>query len=114
MADSVTSHRLSTMYMILSSVTNFHISSFHLNMHRLKALLQLMAASEVKRDVVYFTFGDVQLKRDLCSLYSILVDHQVTVGQVLYTLPITVLHKLMHTLTVTHTCTAVEVHTPIS
>ncbi|XP_016378225.1 poly(ADP-ribose) glycohydrolase isoform X2 [Sinocyclocheilus rhinocerous] len=47
---------------------------------RLKALLQLMAASEAGRDVAYFTFGDEELVRDVHSLYKFLKDKCVTVG----------------------------------
>uniref|UniRef100_A0A8C1SC14 poly(ADP-ribose) glycohydrolase n=1 Tax=Cyprinus carpio TaxID=7962 RepID=A0A8C1SC14_CYPCA len=47
---------------------------------RLKALLQLMAASEAGRDVAYFTFGDEELMRDVHSLYKYLKDKCVTVG----------------------------------
>uniref|UniRef100_A0A8C1IT51 poly(ADP-ribose) glycohydrolase n=1 Tax=Cyprinus carpio TaxID=7962 RepID=A0A8C1IT51_CYPCA len=48
---------------------------------RLKALLQLMAASEAGRDVAYFTFGDEELMRDVHSLYKYLKDKCVTVGK---------------------------------
>lgn len=35
----------------------------------LKAVIQLMAASECERDLVYFTFGDSSLKKDLENFY---------------------------------------------
>ncbi|XP_026103424.1 poly(ADP-ribose) glycohydrolase-like isoform X2 [Carassius auratus] len=47
---------------------------------RLKALLQLMAASEAGRDVAYFTFGDEELMRDVHAMYKFLKDKCVTVG----------------------------------
>ncbi|XP_016132400.1 poly(ADP-ribose) glycohydrolase [Sinocyclocheilus grahami] len=47
---------------------------------RLKALLQLMAASEAGRDVAYFTFGDEELMRDVNAMYRFLKDKCVTVG----------------------------------
>ncbi|KAL1262888.1 hypothetical protein QQF64_005627 [Cirrhinus molitorella] len=47
---------------------------------RLKALLQLMAASEAGRDVAYFTFGDDELMRDVHDMYNFLKDKCVTVG----------------------------------
>ncbi|XP_058652424.1 poly(ADP-ribose) glycohydrolase [Onychostoma macrolepis] len=47
---------------------------------RLKALLQLMAASEAGRDMAYFTFGDEELMRDVNDLYKFLKDKCVTVG----------------------------------
>ncbi|XP_015254109.1 PREDICTED: poly(ADP-ribose) glycohydrolase-like [Cyprinodon variegatus] len=52
---------------------------------RLKALIQLMAAAEAGRDVAYFTFGDVQLMRDVHEIHTFLTEKQVTVGQ-LYSL----------------------------
>ena len=49
---------------------------------RLKALLQLMVAGEVKRDVAYFTFGDDKLRQDVFDLYTFLVENNVTVGRI--------------------------------
>ena len=49
---------------------------------RLKALLQLMAASVANRDVVYFTFGDRQLQEDLFHLHSFLRKNSLTVCNV--------------------------------
>ncbi|XP_058507444.1 poly(ADP-ribose) glycohydrolase isoform X1 [Solea solea] len=48
---------------------------------RLKALIQLMAASEAGRDVAYFTFGDAQLMRDVHEMHTFLTKRQVTVGR---------------------------------
>lgn len=48
---------------------------------RLKALLQIMAASESGRDVAYFTFGDAELMRDVSDLHTFLTDRAVTVGK---------------------------------
>jgi len=48
---------------------------------RLKCLIQLMAASECKRDIVYFTFGDDKLSEEICRLYEFMSKHEgVTVG----------------------------------
>nr|CAH0106658.1 unnamed protein product [Daphnia galeata] len=47
---------------------------------RLKCLIQLMAAAVTHRDVVYFTFGDNSLRDDVYSMYSLLVEKKVTVG----------------------------------
>ncbi|KAL4640057.1 poly(ADP-ribose) glycohydrolase isoform X3 [Arapaima gigas] len=47
---------------------------------RLKALLQIMAAAEVGRDVAYFTFGDADLMRDVHKMHSFLTERNVTVG----------------------------------
>lgn len=52
------------------------------NIYRLKSLLQLMAAAVAGRDVVYFTFGDSKLQKDLSVLHCALVKCGVTVGQV--------------------------------
>ncbi len=41
-----------------------------------------MAASEAKRDVVYFTFGDERLQTDIASLHALITRNKVTVGQV--------------------------------
>lgn len=48
---------------------------------RLKALIQLMAAAEAGRDLAYFTFGDMQLMRDVCEMHAFLTEKQVTVGR---------------------------------
>lgn len=52
---------------------------------RLKCLLQLMAAAVAGRDLVYFTFGDQQLRDDLFAMYSLISEKKLTVGT-LYTL----------------------------
>jgi poly(ADP-ribose) glycohydrolase len=49
---------------------------------RLKVLLQWLAASAAGRDVVYFTFGDVNLQEDMHTLQQVLVERQVSVGAV--------------------------------
>lgn len=48
---------------------------------RLKALLQMLAAAEAGRDVAYFTFGDVQLMRDVHRMHSFLCQQHATVGE---------------------------------
>ncbi|XP_021254633.1 poly(ADP-ribose) glycohydrolase isoform X2 [Numida meleagris] len=49
---------------------------------RLKALIQILAAAESGRDVVYFTFGDVELMRDIYSMHTFLCEKNQTVGDV--------------------------------
>lgn len=44
-------------------------------------LIQLMAAAEAGRDVVFFTFDDERLMNELYSMHSILVTHKVKVGK---------------------------------
>ncbi|XP_030057605.1 poly(ADP-ribose) glycohydrolase [Microcaecilia unicolor] len=51
---------------------------------RFKALLQLMAAAEAKKDVVFFTFGNHHIMRELYDMYSLLQKKDITVGT-LYT-----------------------------
>lgn len=46
----------------------------------LKTLIQLMAAAETGRDMAYFTFGDIQLARDIYDMHSHLTETGVTVG----------------------------------
>ena len=47
------------------------------------ALIQLMAAAESKRDVLYFTFKDVEFVDHLCDIHDFFCDVQLTVGQYL-------------------------------
>ncbi|XP_044880925.1 poly(ADP-ribose) glycohydrolase isoform X3 [Mauremys mutica] len=49
---------------------------------RLKALIQILAAAEAGRDVVYFTFGDAELMRDIYNMYTFLTEKGQTVGDV--------------------------------
>ncbi|XP_068114922.1 poly(ADP-ribose) glycohydrolase-like isoform X3 [Hyperolius riggenbachi] len=49
---------------------------------RLKALIQLLAAAESGRDLVYFTFGDKELMHDVYKMYSFLFKKNKTVGDV--------------------------------
>ncbi|XP_010213513.1 PREDICTED: poly(ADP-ribose) glycohydrolase, partial [Tinamus guttatus] len=45
-------------------------------------LIQILAAAEAGRDVVYFTFGDVELMRDIYSVHAFLCEKGQTVGDV--------------------------------
>ncbi|NWU88537.1 PARG glycohydrolase, partial [Upupa epops] len=49
---------------------------------RLKALIQILAAAEAGRDVVYFTFGDAELMRDIYSMHTFLRERGQTIGDV--------------------------------
>ncbi|KAB0351314.1 hypothetical protein FD754_016171 [Muntiacus muntjak] len=49
---------------------------------RLKALIQILAAAVAERDVVYFTFGDAELMRDIYSMHTFLTERKLTVGDV--------------------------------
>ncbi|MBN3291987.1 PARG glycohydrolase, partial [Polypterus senegalus] len=52
---------------------------------RLKALIQIMAASKAKRQLAYFTFGDQQLAKDIRDMHNFLSKQNISVG-VLYNL----------------------------
>ncbi|XP_073978144.1 poly(ADP-ribose) glycohydrolase-like isoform X1 [Rhodnius prolixus] len=47
---------------------------------RFKFLIQLMAASVNKKNVAYFTFGDIKLRDDLYAMYNFIKTNKVTVG----------------------------------
>ncbi|XP_055033059.2 poly(ADP-ribose) glycohydrolase isoform X1 [Misgurnus anguillicaudatus] len=47
---------------------------------RLKAVLQMMAAAEARRDLIYFTFGDAELLRDIHNIHTLITHKQITVG----------------------------------
>ncbi|XP_016323855.1 poly(ADP-ribose) glycohydrolase isoform X2 [Sinocyclocheilus anshuiensis] len=47
---------------------------------RLKAVLQMMAAAEAERDLMYFTFGDADLLRDVHHIHTLITDAHATVG----------------------------------
>ncbi|XP_073537807.1 poly(ADP-ribose) glycohydrolase-like [Phyllobates terribilis] len=49
---------------------------------RLKALIQLLAAAETGRDVVYFTFGDKELMHEVYRMHDCLVEKDKTVGDI--------------------------------
>ena len=51
---------------------------------RLKALIQLMAASAAGRDVAYFTFGDARLRDDVARMHGFLVERQVKIGALVH------------------------------
>ncbi|XP_063814922.1 poly(ADP-ribose) glycohydrolase-like isoform X2 [Pseudophryne corroboree] len=49
---------------------------------RLKALIQLLAAAETGRDVVYFTFGDKELMHDVYDMHRFLTEQDKSVGDI--------------------------------
>ncbi|KAK7135181.1 hypothetical protein R3I93_018329 [Phoxinus phoxinus] len=49
---------------------------------RLKAVLQMMAAAEAERDLMYFTFGDADLLRDVHRIHKHFTHHHASVGSV--------------------------------
>ncbi|GFX24064.1 poly(ADP-ribose) glycohydrolase [Trichonephila clavipes] len=48
----------------------------------LKFIIQLMAASEAGRDLVYFTFNSMRLKKELRDIYNSLTKNNLVVGDV--------------------------------
>ena len=46
----------------------------------LKVLLQLMAAAMCKRDVVYLTFGDEKLAKDISLIHQLLIEQDLDAG----------------------------------
>lgn len=45
------------------------------------ALIQILAAAAAERDVVYFTFGDSELMRDIYSMHTFLTERKLDVGE---------------------------------
>ncbi|XP_057315737.1 poly(ADP-ribose) glycohydrolase-like [Hydractinia symbiolongicarpus] len=58
---------------------NWGCGAFGGDVH-LKSLIQLMAAAVAKRDLVYFTFGDEELTKNLQDFHEFLKTSKVTVG----------------------------------
>ncbi|GBP58887.1 Poly(ADP-ribose) glycohydrolase [Eumeta japonica] len=48
----------------------------------LKSLLQIMACTEARRPIAYYTFDDIKLRNDIINIYKLLSKHNVTVGHV--------------------------------
>lgn len=59
---------------------NWGCGVFHGN-PQLKVLLQLMAAASAGRNVVYFTFGDAELRDSVSDMYWHLVQQNIDIGQ---------------------------------
>jgi hypothetical protein len=47
---------------------------------RLKSLLQLIVCTVIERPIVYFTFGDEQLRQEVYELFLFCKNHQITAG----------------------------------
>ncbi|XP_013781094.1 poly(ADP-ribose) glycohydrolase-like [Limulus polyphemus] len=50
---------------------------------RLKALIQLLAASEAQRDILYFTFGNEELKNDIEAMCDFLLHKEILIRQLI-------------------------------
>lgn len=48
---------------------------------KLKALIQIMAASKASRDIVYFTFGNEELVQEIWNVHNFLQKQHFTVGK---------------------------------
>ncbi len=57
-----------------------------------------MAASQAKRDMVYFTFGDKSLQNDITEFHSYLIAKKCVVGDV------SAVHTKFETFTVVYIC----------
>ena len=68
-----------TFLVFLPIFTNFLLNTY---VHRLKFLLQLMASSQAKRDMVYYTFGDKSLQNDITEFHSYLIANKCVVSDV--------------------------------
>uniref|UniRef100_A0AAY4AP69 poly(ADP-ribose) glycohydrolase n=1 Tax=Denticeps clupeoides TaxID=299321 RepID=A0AAY4AP69_9TELE len=64
---------------------NWGCGAFH-GESKLKALIQMMAAAAAGRDMVFFTFGDRKLEKDLMKLHQNLTEQKSTVGKIYETL----------------------------
>lgn len=51
---------------------------------KLKCLVQLLACSQARRPMAYYTFGDIEIRNDFINMYNYLAKNNITVGQ-LYT-----------------------------
>lgn len=61
---------------------NWGCGAFRGNPH-LKFLIQLMACSASNRDMVYFTFGDDELRDTLYNMYTFIATNGITIGKYL-------------------------------
>eukprot|EP01126_Amoeba_proteus_P027203 TRINITY_DN269_c0_g1_i1.p1 TRINITY_DN269_c0_g1~~TRINITY_DN269_c0_g1_i1.p1 ORF type:complete len:290 (+),score=51.72 TRINITY_DN269_c0_g1_i1:660-1529(+) len=50
--------------------------------HQLKAVIQLVVAATVGREVVYFPFGESSVSEPLSKFHEFLVDNKITTGEV--------------------------------
>lgn len=49
---------------------------------QLKSLIQILAASEARRDVAYFTFSNRKLRDQIHEMHDLLQSRELTVGQI--------------------------------
>jgi len=61
---------------------NWGCGAFGGNLH-LKFLQQLISSSQANRGMIYCTFDDAQLKDELKEFSETLVNHNITVGQLI-------------------------------
>ncbi|XP_014470896.1 PREDICTED: poly(ADP-ribose) glycohydrolase-like [Dinoponera quadriceps] len=60
---------------------NWGCGAFHGN-PKLKVLIQLMAAAVAGRSMVYFTFGDTNLRDEVATMYAYLIQHDVDIARI--------------------------------
>lgn len=54
------------------------------------AVLQMLAAAEARRDLIYFTFGDADLLRDVHNIHTLITHKHITVGKTHFLFPMCV------------------------
>ncbi|XP_028830725.1 poly(ADP-ribose) glycohydrolase [Denticeps clupeoides] len=79
----VDTHNANTLPAIATG--NWGCGAFH-GESKLKALIQMMAAAAAGRDMVFFTFGDRKLEKDLMKLHQNLTEQKSTVAKIYETL----------------------------
>ncbi|XP_011139259.1 poly(ADP-ribose) glycohydrolase isoform X1 [Harpegnathos saltator] len=60
---------------------NWGCGAFHGN-PKLKVLIQLMAAAVAGRSMVYFTFGDTNLRDEVATMYAHLMQHDIDTARI--------------------------------
>lgn len=59
---------------------NWGCGAFNGSKH-LKSIIQLMACCANNRPLVYFTFGDAELRDELYKIYGYLVENKMSIGK---------------------------------
>lgn len=72
---------------LVMSYVNCHVQINSFSFY-FAALIQLLAAAETGRDVVYFTFNDKELMHEVHRMHSFLVENNKTVGEYFWYWPL--------------------------
>lgn len=73
-------HSRATGQLAAVATGNWGCGAFGGNLH-LKFIIQLMACSAARRDLVYFTFGSKKLRDDLYNFYSFIATNQIQISE---------------------------------